>query len=86
MRWSVPEYVVSRMDHEGYVEPPVTSSDTYPDYIAQEVLIFIQGSACGFIHVDVLSRVNTPLGILGKVPYVTLDKNRVGAFYDLLYR
>jgi len=37
MRWSVPEYVVSRMDHEGYVEPPVTSSDTYPDYIAQEV-------------------------------------------------
>jgi len=37
MRWSVEEYEISRMDHDGYVEPPVTSGDTYPDYIAREV-------------------------------------------------
>ena len=37
MHHSVEEYMLTRMDHDGYVEAPVTSLDEYPDYIRQEV-------------------------------------------------
>lgn len=37
MRWSVAEYEVTRMDHDGYVEAPVTTLETYPAYIEKEV-------------------------------------------------
>ena len=37
MRHSVEEYEISRMDHDGYTEPPVSTLEEYPAYIAQEV-------------------------------------------------
>ena len=37
MHWSVEDYKRTRMDHDGYVEPEVTTTEIYPSYIAQEV-------------------------------------------------
>ena len=36
MRRSVEEYIEMGMDYDGYIEPDVTSLDTYPYYIEEE--------------------------------------------------
>lgn len=37
MRWTPDVYEITRMDHDGYVEAPVSTTDEYPPYIEEEV-------------------------------------------------